>query len=531
MNIPSTTDILSSGSLAALNATVALTLNGQSAATVQVTGTWVGTLQFEGTLDGTTWIPINAIAASTSAPQPTTTVNGLYRITPAGLATFRVNATAYTSGTAVITMRASGGVGGTFINQIAPIKITNGTDTAAIKAASTPAVATDPALVVAISPNNVVPVSGTFFQAIQPVSLTAGSSIIGKVGIDQTTNGTTNRINIGTDGQVNVAQTIFQYSANGINSSVTQLVASATFTGILESIPNQSDYSVLVFSDQNANITINEYIDATTTFKVYSKIYTYLANSQFAVSAPANGNYFQIVVQNTGVSTTTLLNINTAYGTIRSATQLNNAPSAINELNGTVIDTNSGNKSAGTQRMVLATDQPNLTTPLNVSLPATSVTYSTVVASLAPALTATDIVTIYGSATKTVNILNIWVTGIQTTAGQAQFMLIKRSTVNTLGTSTPPTKVTYDSNDIAATATVLAYTANPTLGTAIGNVRGDRVFLPGAASASDAQGLLWSFVNGKPMILRGVAQGLCINLNGVTITGGSINVTIEWTES
>lgn len=37
---------------------------------------------------------------------------------------------------------------------------------------------------------------------------------------------------------------------------------------------------------------------------------------------------------------------------------------------GTTIDTNSGNKSAGTQRMVLATDQPNLTTALNVALAA-----------------------------------------------------------------------------------------------------------------------------------------------------------------
>lgn len=36
------------------------------------------------------------------------------------------------------------------------------------------------------------------------------------------------------------------------------------------------------------------------------------------------------------------------------------------QIGGTTIDTNSGNKSAGTQRVVLATDQPNLTTPLNV---------------------------------------------------------------------------------------------------------------------------------------------------------------------
>lgn len=43
------------------------------------------------------------------------------------------------------------------------------------------------------------------------------------------------------------------------------------------------------------------------------------------------------------------------------------ANSAVNvgQVAGSTVDTNSGNKSSGTQRMVLATDQPNLTTPLN----------------------------------------------------------------------------------------------------------------------------------------------------------------------
>jgi len=165
-----------------------------------------------------------------------------------------------------------------------------------------------------------------------------------------------------------------------------------------------------------------------------------------------------------------------------------------------------------------------------VNLPSPAITYSAVANGIVPATAATDLVTIYGSATKTINILNVWVTGVQTTAGQAQVLLIKRSTANSAGTSTAPVKIPYDSNDVAATATFLAYTANPTLGTAIGNVRGDRAFLPGAASASDAQGLTWSFINGKNMILRGVAQGIAINLNAATLAGGSINVTIEWTE-
>ena len=56
------------------------------------------------------------------------------------------------------------------------------------------------------------PVSGTFWQATQPVSiatapvLVAGSAVIGKVGIDQTTPGTTNLVALAANQSVNVAQ-------------------------------------------------------------------------------------------------------------------------------------------------------------------------------------------------------------------------------------------------------------------------------------------------------------------------------------
>jgi hypothetical protein len=46
-------------------------------------------------------------------------------------------------------------------------------------------------------------------------------------------------------------------------------------------------------------------------------------------------------------------------------------------LAGTTIDTNSGNKSAGTQRVVLATDQPALTTAMPVSVGPHAATLST----------------------------------------------------------------------------------------------------------------------------------------------------------
>lgn len=66
-----------------------------------------------------------------------------------------------------------------------------GTSFVALKPASTAAVVTDVALVVAISPNNTVATtqSGTW-----NVGLSAGSNLVGKVGIDQTTPGTTNAV-------------------------------------------------------------------------------------------------------------------------------------------------------------------------------------------------------------------------------------------------------------------------------------------------------------------------------------------------
>lgn len=116
-------DVTASGSLTAAAQTVSLALSGQSGATVQITGTWVGTITFEGTVDGTNYSSINGVFASSSTPKPTATANGIYRITPSGMASFRANMTAFTSGTAVISIRASAGVGGTFANQVLPVEI------------------------------------------------------------------------------------------------------------------------------------------------------------------------------------------------------------------------------------------------------------------------------------------------------------------------------------------------------------------------------------------------------------------------
>ena len=116
-------NMTATGTLAAAAQTVALSMaGGLSAAAAQITGTWVGTIQFEGTVDGTTWVPINGVYAGANAPSPTISGNGVVRLTPSGLASFRLHMTAWTSGTATITLRASDGTGGIFANQTLPTK-------------------------------------------------------------------------------------------------------------------------------------------------------------------------------------------------------------------------------------------------------------------------------------------------------------------------------------------------------------------------------------------------------------------------
>ena len=153
------------------------------------------------------------------------------------------------------------------------------------------------------------------------------------------------------------------------------------------------------------------------------------------------------------------------------------------------------------------------------------------VCGIAPAVLATDILTMFGSATKTVAILNIWIDGVQATGSQVQFGLIRRSAQNTGGTAFTVQPTSQDQNDSQATASVLMYSVNPsTLGAVVGNIKADRVYIPLATAASYAAGILWSFNSAKNIILRGINQGIALNLGGVSIIGGALNVTIEFIE-
>lgn len=149
---------------------------------------------------------------------------------------------------------------------------------------------------------------------------------------------------------------------------------------------------------------------------------------------------------------------------------------------------------------------------------------------VAAAAAATDIVTITGSATKSIFVTQVIVSGVQTTAGLQDVQLILRSTADTLGTSGAVTAVPHDSTDAAASATVLAYTANPTTGTPVGTFRRGYVPVAGATSVVNPLVIFDFGKRGKPMTLRGIAQVLAVNLGGATLTGGTFDISVEWYE-
>src|SRR6267154_285207 len=107
---PVFTDINAAGVPAALSATVTVNLRGQASATVQFTGIGSLTLTFEGTTDGTNFDPIFGTPVAGGAAVSSTTANGHWvNFNVAGLTAFRARVSAYTSGSATVTVVASQG--------------------------------------------------------------------------------------------------------------------------------------------------------------------------------------------------------------------------------------------------------------------------------------------------------------------------------------------------------------------------------------------------------------------------------------
>lgn len=169
---------------------------------------------------------------------------------------------------------------------------------------------------------------------------------------------------------------------------------------------------------------------------------------------------------------------------------------------------------------------------LDVNLEGKRKTYRVAITGLVNAASATDIVYINGSATKTVRITRIIVGGRATAAASADVRLIKRSATDTAGTCTASTIVPVLSTSAAATAVVSQCTANPTVGTAIGDVAVKQTFFGNLTTGQPGADADFTFGTGggQPLTLVSAAETVGISLNAVTYSGGLIDVVIEFTE-
>ena len=103
-------DYSATGSIGALNAATTLALNGNGGVSIDVRGTFVGTIALQGTTDGTNWTALSVLPSSSGqgvAAVTSMTAPGTWVANAAGSVQVRAVMTAYTSGTATIVLRAS----------------------------------------------------------------------------------------------------------------------------------------------------------------------------------------------------------------------------------------------------------------------------------------------------------------------------------------------------------------------------------------------------------------------------------------
>lgn len=166
--------------------------------------------------------------------------------------------------------------------------------------------------------------------------------------------------------------------------------------------------------------------------------------------------------------------------------------------------------------------------------------YAAVSIALVPGAAPTDIACLSGSATRTIRVKQIRVGGTAGTAININTYLVKHviaDTGGTLATGTAlPVPYPLDSTFPTVTASTQAWTANPTINdTAPGEISAQTTFLPGTATATNAGQALFYWDEGgfasSSIVLRGVAQQVCVNLNGVTTpSSGLMTIAFLWTE-
>lgn len=289
---------------------------------VQISGVWVGTLQFEVSVDNINWVSTFAFPIDNSnAGINLTTTNGTWRILGGGVNGVRVRASAFTSGTATIYFQTTAAASTVRVAQGAP----TGT-----------------------------PANGWI------VRLSDGNNIIA-----------TNARPVPTIFKQNVATSV-------INSSTSNLAAGATFTGTSDSTLGVNAIQVNIKSDEPITIQVQQ-SDEGTNWDIVD-IYSVAANTGDGRTFQATASFVRVLATNNGLSTTTFFRLQTELAPVvealpRALTQEGNLKVSILGTDGYTLGTNShplivnidGKPSASTTAKITAATSSTLLIASNAS--------------------------------------------------------------------------------------------------------------------------------------------------------------------
>ncbi len=168
-------------------------------------------------------------------------------------------------------------------------------------------------------------------------------------------------------------------------------------------------------------------------------------------------------------------------------------------------------------------------------------TYSAAFIGLVPPASATDTICLAGSATKTVKLTGVRLSGSAATLITVPITLIRRASVATGGTAAlttanPANNISpRDTNNATATAVPISYTAVPTITDSSPTyLDSASLTIPVTSAGTVSEPLVFDYSPVQtllqPVTLRGVAQQVCLNFNTVSISSGLLNGSLTWTE-
>lgn len=170
----------------------------------------------------------------------------------------------------------------------------------------------------------------------------------------------------------------------------------------------------------------------------------------------------------------------------------------------------------------------------------TTLTYGATGTALAVVTGATDFACIAGAAGKVMRIQNIRVSGTVATASvSSPIVVMKRASLDTGGTAATgvalPVAYALDSINAASAATLVSYTANPTINdTSPGIIDGGIVSF-NLTTAVGQNPLVFDYSGRlyyQAPTLRAATQQICLNAQATTFTNAvSATVSFRWTEA